>query len=130
MIGAIGTFFQVAGQIGQAIHAVRQAVGGDGEESQDGAGAAEARAGNAVQRSIEINGATGQRVVVTTTTRPDGRVITRRDAAGSGAESFANILSAVAARSAGAVNSAAHGVDRLAAQAHGSAASGRIDFTV
>ena len=122
MIGAIGTFFQVAGQIGQAIHAAKQAIDGDGDDAPTAAGAAE--------RAIAMNAATGQRVMVTAAARPDGRGVARRDAAGSGEESFANILSAVAARSASAVNSAAHGADRLAAQARGGAGAGRIDFTV
>ncbi len=123
MIGAIGTFFQVASQIGQAIHAVKQAIDDDGDEVQTAAGAAE--------RAAAMNASSGQRAAGATIARLDGRVETRRDAAGTADESFADILSAVAARSAAAVNNAAFGVDRLAAQARGAAtAAGRIDITV
>ncbi|MBL8838187.1 MAG: hypothetical protein JNL66_18195 [Alphaproteobacteria bacterium] len=123
MIGAIGTFFQVAGQIGQAIHAVKQAIDGDGDDSQTAAGASE--------RAAAMNATSAQRVAGATIARADGRVATRRDAAGPADESFADILSAVAARNAAAVNAAAFGTDRMAAQTRGAAAAaGRIDISI
>ena len=129
MIGAIGTFFQVAGQIGQAIHAVKQAVDGDGEDGQDAAAAA---GGNAVQRSIETTGADGKRVVVTRTTRPDGSVVTRRDAVGGGVESFSSILAAVASRGGTELFGTTGTAGRLAAppRSAGALSSGRVDISI
>ncbi len=93
MIGAIGSFFQVAGQIGQAVRAVQNAFGGDAEDGQDNSAALNAANANAVQRTVELTGADGKRTIVTKITKPDGSTVTRRTELGDGM-SFSDMLAA------------------------------------